>query len=250
MRRPVLGVFWLWACAFAASAATPVCSVRSGDRAVPLIELYTSEGCSSCPPADRWLSGRVADGGDGANWLAFHVDYWDSLGWPDRFASARHTQRQRARVAAAGGSTVYTPQVMIGPQVQVTWRAAPMLRRALEATAGPARAGLALALTRAPDGDVLRLGAAPVPGALASEVWLARTVDGRTSAVHAGENAGAILHHDRVVVDLWGPWWLDGAPVARTIALPAGVEGDFTAFAQAADGRVLQSLRLAGGACR
>ncbi len=250
MRRPLLCMAVLVAWASTAGAATPDCSVRSGDRAVPLVELYTSEGCSSCPSADRWLSGRVADGGHGANWLAFHVDYWDSLGWPDRFASPRHTERQRERVAATGGSTVYTPQVMVGPQVQVTWRAAPMLRRALEASTGPARAGLALALARGPDGDVLRLGAAPVPGTPASEVWLARTVDGRTSAVRAGENSGATLHHDRVVVDLWGPWRLDGTAVARTIDLPAGVEGDFTAFAQAGDGRILQSLRLAGAACR
>ena len=256
MRERVTGAAWrlgacglaLWACA--AGAATPACSVRSGDRTVPLVELYTSEGCSSCPPADRWLSGRIADDGDGANWLSFHVDYWDALGWPDRFASSRHTQRQRMRVDAAGGSVVYTPQVMIGPQVQVTWRASPMVRRALEAAAGPARAGLALALARAPAGDVLRLGAAPVPGAPAAELWLARTVDGRTTEVRAGENGGITLRHDRVVVDLWGPWRLDGAPVARRLALPAGVEGDFTAFAQTVDGRVLQSLRLPGPACR
>lgn len=250
MRRPVLCMAALVAWASTVGAATPDCSVRSGDRVVPLVELYTSEGCSSCPPADRWLSGRVADGGNGANWLAFHVDYWDSLGWPDRFASPRNTERQRARVAATGGSTVYTPQVMIGPQVRVTWRAAPMLQRALEASAGPARAGLALVLARGRDGDVLRLGAAPVPGAPDSEVWLARTVDGRTSAVRAGENSGTTLHHDRVVVELWGPWRLDGASLVRTIDLPAGVEGDFTAFAQAVDGGVLQSLRLAGAACR
>lgn len=251
MRGPVLtGAIWLGAWACAAGAAPSACSVRSGDRVVPLVELYTSEGCSSCPPADRWLSGRVADGGDGANWLAFHVDYWDALGWPDRFASPRHTERQRARVAATGGSTVYTPQVMIGPQVRVTWRAAPMLRRALDASVGPARAGLALTLARAPGGDVLRLGAAPVAGAPAAEVWLARTVDGRTSAVRAGENAGATLRHDRVVVGLWGPWRLAAAPVAETVALPAGSDGDFTAFIQTADGRVLQSLRLAGAACR
>ncbi|MBW8852567.1 MAG: DUF1223 domain-containing protein [Xanthomonadales bacterium] len=249
MPRPVL-FFAVFGMAAAARAATPACGVRSADRIVPLVELYTSEGCSSCPPADRWLSARVADGADGANWLAFHVDYWDALGWRDRFASPRHTQRQRARVAAAGGSTVYTPQVMIGPRVQVTWRAAPMLRRALEAAGGPARAGLALRLLRAQGGDVLRLGAAPVAGAPAAEVWLARSVDGRTSPVRAGENAGATLHHDRVVVDLWGPWRLDGAPVVRTLALPAGAEGDFTAFVQADDGRVLQSLRLAGAACR
>ena len=254
MRRPAAGVFWLgtaiclWASA--THAAPPLCRVHSGARTVPLVELYTSEGCSSCPPADRWLSARVADGGEGANWLAFHVDYWDSLGWRDRFASPRHASRQRERVDTAGGRVVYTPQVMVGPQVQIEWRAQPSVRRALEAAGGPARAGLALALDRGTGGDRLRLAAVPVPGAPAAQVWLARTLDGRTSNIRSGENAGEVLHHDRVVVDLRGPWPIGDAPVMQQIALPTGVEGDFTAFVQAADGHVLQSLRLAGADCR
>ncbi len=68
------------------ASAAELCSVRSGAQTMPLVELYTSEGCSSCPPADRWLSQRLASDGDATNWLAFHVDYWDDLGWPDRFA--------------------------------------------------------------------------------------------------------------------------------------------------------------------
>ncbi len=102
-----------WACGvlvfgmtFQASA-TEACSARSGPTDMPLVELYTSEGCSSCPPADRWLTGQLKD--RRANWLAFHVDYWDSIGWPDRFGSPANSQRQRQRVGAHGGDTVYTP---------------------------------------------------------------------------------------------------------------------------------------------
>src|SRR6476660_7347868 len=75
------------------AAAADRCAAASGSRVQPLVELYTSEGCSSCPPADRWLSAHASD--TGASWLAFHVDYWDSLGWPDRFASAAWSRRQR-----------------------------------------------------------------------------------------------------------------------------------------------------------
>ncbi len=93
-RFPWLPLF----CLLASSAlgAAPL-QFTSPETRVTLLELYTSEGCSSCPPADRWLSG-LRD--DPRLWrevvpVAFHVDYWDAIGWPDRFASAAHSERQR-----------------------------------------------------------------------------------------------------------------------------------------------------------
>ncbi len=77
-----------------------------------VVELYTSQGCSSCPPADRIL-GELAERDDVIA-LGFHVDYWDYLGWKDAFASAEHTKRQRAYSRAAGQRTIYTPQMIIG----------------------------------------------------------------------------------------------------------------------------------------
>ncbi len=230
------------------------CEVRSGGQIMPLIELYTSEGCSSCPPADRWLSGKLRSGEFEANWLAFHVDYWDELGWPDRFASPQHTERQRQRVNALGQSTVYTPQVMIGSQVQTTWRAAPMVARALNAERGVARAALALQLDHDGNGphQQMRLGAIRIGQGVASvQVWLAQTVDGVKTAVRAGENSGTILNHDRVVTKLWGPWTLGAAPLAKVIDIDPG-QGAWgvTAFVQSTNGKVLQSLRLASTDCR
>jgi hypothetical protein len=229
-------------------AAAGQCEVRSGGQITPLIELYTSEGCSSCPPADRWLSSKLHSDEFQANWLAFHVDYWDDLGWPDRFASPRNTERQRQRVNAAGQSTVYTPQVMIGPQVQTTWRAAPMVARALDAERGPAQAGLALQL----DGRRLRLGAVRSGQHGSSpQVWLAQTIDGMKTDVRAGENSGTTLNHDRVVTRLWGPWPLGATPLAKAIEVDLGQGAwGLTAFVQGADGKVLQSLRLAPADCR
>src|SRR5262245_48265099 len=99
--------------------AADICRAQSGKTTQPLVELYTSEGCSSCPAADRWLSQRFARGD--ANYLAFHVDYWDEIGWPDRFGSPTYSQRQRTRVGATGSHTVYTPQVMLGESVNAPW---------------------------------------------------------------------------------------------------------------------------------
>lgn len=251
---------WWAGCAGVALALTGAdalaadeCSVRSGGTIVPLIELYTSEGCSSCPPADRWLSRELRSGEHRANWLAFHVDYWDELGWSDRFASPLHTERQRQRVKAVRRSAVYTPQVMIGSQVQTTWRAAPAVERALEAAQGPARVGLALRWQSQAVGSTLHLGAARrgKPSGKPASVWLAQTLDAQETRVRAGENAGATLRHDRVVTRLWGPWPLGRAPLAKAVRIEPGQGAwGLTAFVQEADGTVLQSLRLAQSHCR
>jgi Uncharacterized secreted protein len=86
-------------------------SLESGSEVVPLLELYTSQGCSSCPPAERWVSDLLEDE---ALWkgyvpVVFHVDYWDSLGWKDPYARAVFTQRQRAYASELGMRTIYTP---------------------------------------------------------------------------------------------------------------------------------------------
>jgi hypothetical protein len=83
------------------------CSAASGRELAPLVELFTSEGCDSCPPADRWLAATFpADRATGASVLAFHVDYWDRLGWKDRFATAQFTARQYAAMRANGATFV------------------------------------------------------------------------------------------------------------------------------------------------
>lgn len=236
--------------AYGPARAAEGCAADSGTQVAPLVELYTSEGCSSCPPADRWFSRRRADAG--ANWLSFHVDYWDHLGWKDRFASAAHTRRQQDRVSANGGSVVYTPQVMIGSEVNARWRKDEEFAHTLAGARGVARGGLALRLRAQGDGLELRLGAARAQGATgAAQVWLAQYVDGQVSKVDSGENAGATLRHDRVVRRLWGPWPLEDKPLARVLPLkpPAGDWG-LVAFVEDHRGRTWQSLHLVpGGDC-
>jgi hypothetical protein len=169
----------------AASAAT--CNVRSGATPLPVVELYTSEGCSSCPPADRWLSTLKAEP-DAALALGFHVGYWDYLGWPDRFASAEHTERQRRLQVASGAPYVYTPQVVVNGR---DWRGWP---RPLPARpAGPAPV---IKLERS--GAQQYTVSVPALDQRAAGYW-AVLEDGHRSAVRAGENAGATLQHDHVV---------------------------------------------------
>jgi hypothetical protein len=165
-------------------ALAQTCEARAGMRPPLVLELYTSEGCSSCPPADRWLSSLKA--GADVLPLAFHVNYWNRLGWPDRFASADATQRQYewARVMAA--NNVYTPQVVAGGR---DWRRWPTLPEA------PATAPMALSLRREGARVTADVGAAPGRW---TAYW-AVLEDGHRSRVTAGENNGETLAHDHVV---------------------------------------------------
>src|SRR5258706_12927861 len=114
--------------------AAPDCTVRSGPNTAALVELYTSEGCSSCPPADQWLSsfGRARRSGLVVP-IAFHVSYWDYIGWKDAYADTRFGERQRERAKASGASMVYTPQVMIGGRDFRAWTSEAEVERRLEA---------------------------------------------------------------------------------------------------------------------
>ncbi len=241
--------------ALSAAGSAPVlavagCSARSAAIITPLVELYTSEGCSSCPPADRWLSRTYAI--KDANFLAFHVDYWDGLGWPDRFASSRYSQRQRNRVNAAGERTVYTPQVMVGAQIQAPWRSDTSFAQTLASERRPADAQLALMLDPTASGYALTLEASALSAddSGAVQVWLAHYVDGVVSDVRAGENDGNTLRHDRVVTQMWGPWRLSETGLVQTLELDLAYRrGGFTAFAQDAGGRIWQSLSLLMNDC-
>lgn len=247
MRATLVFSIPLLVVAQAPAFAAPTCAARSGAVTVPLVELYTSEGCSSCPPADRWFSAHASDAG--ANWLAFHVDYWDSVGWPDRFGSPLYSQRQRSRVAAAGRSTVYTPQVMLGPQVQADWRGE--FAQALRQARTPATAALALQLQPAGKGWQASVGAARIGSVSGNaNVWLAQYSDGQDTEVRAGENAGVHLHHDRVVRHLWGPWPLGTTTLSQRLPVMApSPRWGLVAFVQDARGRVWQSLSLPAMQC-
>lgn len=248
MIQQLLLVLFVGVSATSAAASEP-CSATSGPTYKPLVELYTSEGCSSCPPADRWLSTQITR--NDINLLAFHVDYWDSIGWPDRFASPSYSQRQRQRVDQAGGNSVYTPQVMVGANVSTSWSSENSFNKVLGASISSARPSLTLELQREKSAAHVILSAMTAGSDEAdAQFWLAQYIDGQSSTVRAGENHGTTLHHDRVVRKLWGPWFLSNRSLSRTqaIDIPDGAWG-LVAFVQDDHGNTLQSLGLPASAC-
>src|SRR5579871_5557653 len=103
-------------------AMAQTCRKESPAHTVALLELYSSEGCSSCPPADRALSGlKAAAQADEVVPLALHVDYWDYIGWTDRFAKPEFTQRQNLLAAEANSRAVYTPEMFLGTRELRNW---------------------------------------------------------------------------------------------------------------------------------
>ncbi len=175
----------------AAQAGPAACTAQSAATVPTVVELYTSEGCDSCPPADRWLSSLKASRPDVLA-AAFHVDYWDRLGWKDRFASPAYTERQHQTLAHSGARFAYTPQIIVNGQ---DWRGASL--RA--ASSVPALVSLRLE-RRA--GDQVGVDLHALAGAPAKvQLWWAAVEDGHQSDVKAGENRGVTLKHDDVVRD-------------------------------------------------
>ena len=102
-------------CGSVINATAGECHLESPAHRATVIELYTSEGCNSCPPVDRWFGGLAKEGisPETAVLLAFHVDYWNQLGWPDRFSRSEFSQRQRDVAARHGSGVIYTPQLTV-----------------------------------------------------------------------------------------------------------------------------------------
>lgn len=225
--------------------AAGTCSARSGPSVAPVVELYTSEGCSSCPPADAWLSSLKADPGVVA--LAFHVDYWDRLGWKDRFASAAYTQRQAQSQRSSGARFSYTPQVIVDGADRPAWS-----RASLPSSAkGRPAASVDVSLSR--DGNRFSASVAAAPGAPARlAAYWAVTEQGHVSQVKAGENDGATLKHDHVVreykvVDAWRAAPHAPALLAFESALAADAAHARSVnlvIVDADTGRPVQALRL------
>jgi hypothetical protein len=174
--------------ATSALAQANQCSVASGPTITPVVELYTSEGCSSCPPADKWASTLK---GSHAVVQAFHVGYWDYIGWVDRFAAPAYTNRQRELAARNNLNSIYTPQAVLDGKDWPRWGGAPESKE-------PAKATIALKQIGT---DQFEASVTPLP-TLQSGNWSAYwtvTENGHNSKVLAGENQGEFLKHDFVV---------------------------------------------------
>jgi len=164
-----------------------------------LVELFTSQGCSSCPAADRLVS-RL--GSDDAEVLAFHVDYWNHIGWTDPFSSRRWSERQSAYAAVWKENRIYTPQAVVDGQLEGVGSDERWLRGALRRRLDAERARFAIQpLDEAGREFAVEVDLAGSGGG-AAELWLAVTESGFKTPVGSGENAHATLANDHVVLAL------------------------------------------------
>ena len=205
-----------------------------------LVELYTSQGCSSCPPADALLA-ELADRDDVIA-LALHVDYWDYIGWKDDLARPEHTARQKSYARAAGKGMVYTPQFVIGGQEHVTGYEPMEVAEIIQRHRAAPRP-VALSVRREGERVLIEAQAVgPVGGPVV--VQLARYVPAHRVEITRGENAGRTLEY-RNAVDLWveiGRW--NGQGTFSATARVAGEAPVAVIFQREGYGPVLAAARV------
>lgn len=235
------------------SAAELSCSAQSGNRTMPLLELYTSEGCSSCPPADEWLSSLRQSGlvPDRVVPLALHVDYWNDLGWEDSYSQKTFTDRQYRLAGLNRMRSVFTPQFVLNGRNLSRWHSqADSEIRHINTMAPQAR--ITLVLSRQTHSIGITADAETIDPAAQTDLFLAVYENNLNHDIGAGENRDLTLHHDYVARQLIGPVPLkDGgkAHFVRNISLDKSwKESDMSvvAFVQNRNnGEVLQALSLA-----
>lgn len=248
-----IGLFLL---AVASPGDAMQCTAQSGERTAALVELYTSEGCSSCPPADRWLSGLGAQGGVPGRIvpLSLHVDYWDYIGWKDPYAKREFSLRQRKFTQLQRLALVYTPQVMLQGRDFRGWATKAFDEAVASINAQPAKARIELAIRGAKSAGLeIEVQARLLDRTQQQHaaLYLASYQNRLVSKVDAGENRGRILPHDYVVLEWQGPFGFgtDGRLVERRELplLPGARAGDsgVVAFVQnRRSAEVLQALML------
>jgi hypothetical protein len=228
------------------------CTASSPQTTTALVELYTSEGCDSCPPADRWLSSLGSKGYFPSRVvpIALHVDYWDYIGWKDPYAQNRFSSRQRKMAQLTRGAIVYTPQVILQGRDFRGWSTGSFDAEVARINARPARASISLLLKPGFEVEVVAEVSDPAQRADAG-LYLGSYENKLHSRVQAGENRGRTLAHDFVVFEWRGPLDFKGsARLAERLRLPllpgaVAAHSGVVAFVQnRANAEVLQALML------
>lgn len=203
-----------------------------------VVELFTSQGCSSCPPADAMLHELAQR--DDVIALALHVDYWDYIGWKDVFARPEHTARQHAYARAANAETVYTPQMIIGGTDHVIGSRPMQVMDALQARMMQGNA-VDVRITRS--GDRVFIAATSTTGG-DYLVQLVRYTPTETVAITRGENAGHNLIYSNIVTswDVIGRW--DGLSGLQIEAAAAGTDPVVVILQQATHGPIVGAAEL------
>ncbi|WP_375262102.1 DUF1223 domain-containing protein [Palleronia sp.] len=205
----------------ALAVASPGVAIAEDQPVV--VELFTSQGCASCPPADRLL-GQLA-GKPGVIALALHVDYWDYIGWPDAFADPRFTQRQKSYAKRSGERMIYTPQLVVGGLDQIVGSRVMEIADAISAHDDQVQPVRVEAERR---GDKVHITARMADGAKAQDVLVQLVPYDplQRVAIQGGENAGAVLDYVNIVRDwrVLGEWdgqgvWTGDAPLEGPAAV-------------------------------
>ena len=197
-------LLWHW---LPAEPAKAQANLSTSTRPV-LVELFTSEGCSSCPPADALLAKldqQARLGNAEIIALEEHVDYWDQLGWRDPYSSAQWTERQQDYAASFKNDGVYTPQMVVDGRIEFVGSSQSRAKSAIEEVAREPKAELSLKSQLAQNGGVnvsVAVKMLPAGENRSAQVWLAVTEGALHSNVLRGENAGEDLHHAAVVRSL------------------------------------------------
>lgn len=205
--RSVPKVIPMLALTLLASSAARAASGAGAERVPVLVELFTSEGCSSCPPADVLLARlqrtQPVDGVEVVP-LELHVDYWNHLGWRDPFSDTAFSDRQKEYASRFGTGRIYTPQLVVDGAAELVGGDEPRARRAIELAARKPKGRLELAVARtAGDAATLRVRVQGLPAFTGDvDVFLAVVEDGLASDVTRGENEGRRLPHAAVVRQL------------------------------------------------
>lgn len=222
--RPVLSLLLLLAASPAAAATRPV-----------VVELFTSEGCSSCPPADAYLT--TLTGRADVLPLAFHVTYWNSLGWRDPYSSETATSRQAMYAARLGGGS-YTPEMVVDGRAGMVGSERGEVASAIARARGEADDAIPVRATRTGHGITVSVG----PGAGKGRVMLIGYDPRHETHVGRGENEGRTLLESNVVRSLRTIGDYDGTPVELSAQRGAGEEA--AVVVQGYDGRILGAARL------
>ena len=240
-------IAFLAARAFLRSAPSSILTGPAKGFAV--VELFTSEGCSSCPPADQLVARIQKEDQDQPVYiLAFHVDYWDRLGWKDAFSDKRYTQRQNLYASWLNLQSIYTPQIVVNGRKEFVGSQENTLRNAIQSGLDQAPgAQLTLSDVRLDQGKVswhfhVQNAAAK------SSLIVALVQRSATSAVKAGENSGVTLSHVQIVRNLSGTEIGTGANGSAELALPQGATGreELIAFVQSDDnGQIVAATSMA-----
>lgn len=198
--RPALGA--LLVCLFFVSACASVQAEERREQPRAVLELFTSQGCSSCPPADALMAELALR--EDIIALAYHVDYWDYIGWSDTFATPAYSAHQRAYAESWGGTPIFTPQIVVNGAIGVVGSRDDEVGKAID------DAGLVLPVRLIVHEGTLSIDAEGQPGFAPGVVWLVTYIEGASVLIERGENSGKRMRYtqvvkDRQMVGLWEP---------------------------------------------